>query len=307
MSGTIANGTILPGAGPVRAGRGAVVVLDAAGVIGRGLVAATLEAGHAAIAVDRDLAALAALSAQYPRAALVAVPGSARDETDARELARALRALERPLSAVLTVVDAGRLRGRLLDQSVETTCAALLASLAPQLAAARHLLPLLAQAESDDGDSRFVLIGGPGGRHPWAGYGQRSLTEAAMRMLARVLHDEARALGVRLQLLSVDTPTCGLHAGPPRAHWPSALQIGQRAMQLLAAGGSREPVVEFALPGIAPASAGQPRAAATLAAARSGAQAADSERALLPSGCLQDARTLLRRFAQGAPRKQHAP
>jgi hypothetical protein len=65
-------------------------------------------------------------------------------------------------------------------------------------------------------------------------------------MLARVLHDEARAVGTRLQLLSVATPTCGLHAGAPRPHWPTALQIGQRAIQLL---GDRhgEPVVDFAL------------------------------------------------------------
>ncbi len=283
MTGTIAHGTIAaPAAAP------AVVVLDAAGVIGRGLVAAALEAGHAAVAVDRDLSALAALAAQHPQGALVAVPGSARDESDARELARALRALERPLSAVVAAVDAGRLRGRLLDQSAEATCAALQASLAPQLAAVRHLLPLLAES----GHGSFVLIGGPGGRHPWAGYGQRSLAEAALRMLARVLHDEARAFDVRLQLLSVDTPTCGLHAGPPRAHWPSALQIGQRAMQLLAPGGSREAVIEFALPratAAAVVNAHPPPAAP--------AQAADSDDALLPSGCLQDARTLLRRLS----------
>lgn len=281
MTGIIEFGTNAPATGAAGFDRPAVVVLEAAGVIGRGLLAAALEVGHPVVAVDRDLAALAALAGQHPQ--LVVVPGSARDESDARELSRALRALGRPLLAAIAAVDAGRMRGRVLDQAADATCAALQAALAPQLAAARHLLPLLAES----GYGSFVLIGGPGGRHPWAGYGQRSIAEASLRMLARVLHDEAQAFGVRLQLLSVDTPTCGLHAGPPRAHWPSALQIGQRAMQLLAPGGSGEAVVEFALAHVA-----------------APAQAADSDAALLPPGCLQDARTLLRSLA-GA--KANAP
>ena len=291
MIGTMPRGTIA-----TETTRHVVVVLDAAGVIGRGLVAAALEAGHAAVAVDRDLPALAALAVQHAQQALIAVPGSARDESAARDLAQALRALERPVAAVVAAIDAGRLRGRLLDQTPETTCAALQASLAPQLAAARHLLPLLGENEGGS----FVLIGGPGGRHPWAGYGQRSLAEAALRMLARVLHDEARPIGVRVQLLSVDTPTCGLHAGPPRAHWPSALQIGQRAMQLLAPGGNAEAVIEFALPQPA-ALAHAAIARATGAAASAQAQAADSGQVLLPSGCLQDARKLLRTLPASKP------
>src|SRR5690606_11343197 len=122
-------------------------------------------------------------------------------------LAAALRRAGEPLAGVLGAVDAGGLRGRLLDQGADATCAVLQSALEPQLAAARHLLPILGEG------GRFVLVGGPGGVHPWAGYGQRSLVEAALRMLARVLHDEARVSGAHLHLLSVATPTCGLHAG----------------------------------------------------------------------------------------------
>ncbi len=221
----------------------AVVVLDAAGVIGRGLVAAALDAGAHVLAVDRSPTALATLAGLHPQASLTLLTGSAQDEPQAQALATALRETGRPLAAVLATFDAGKLRGRLLDQTAATTCAALNASLEPGLAVVRHLLPLL--AEGGRGGS-FVLIGGPGGRHPWAGYGQRSVAEAALRMVARVLHCEARAIGVRLQLLSVDTPTWGLHAGPPRAHWPSALEIGQHAIRLLVPGGPTDAVVEFA-------------------------------------------------------------
>jgi len=53
-------------------------------------------------------------------------------------------------------------------------------------------------------------------------------------MVARVLHDEARAFGVRVQLLIVDTPANGegedVHLC---ARWPSALEIGARAIGLI--------------------------------------------------------------------------
>lgn len=257
--------------------RGAVVVLDAAGVIGRGLLAAALEAGHPVLAVDRNPAALASLAAEHPRGSLSLLAGSASGEADARALASALRRTGQPLAAVLAAVDASRLRGRLLDQPADATCAALQSALEPQLAAVRHLLPLLR------GGGRYVLVGGPGGLHPWAGHGQRSLAEAALRMLARVLHDEARAIGVGLQLLSVATPTAGLHAGPPRAHWPSALQIGQRAMRLFAETGG-EAVVDFALQPLDP----EPLAAAS------------------PAGCLRDARALLGRLVAASPTYKEA-
>lgn len=259
---------------PLGSPDGTVAVLDAAGVIGRGLLAAALEAGHPVLAVDRNRPALAALAAEHPRAMLATLVGSASGDADARRLASALARRGRPLAAVLAAVDASGLHGRLLDQPTDATCAALQAAVAPQLNAVRHLLPLLGAG------GHYVLVGGPGGVHPWAGQGQRSLVEASLRMLARILHDEAQAAGARLQLLSVATPTCGLHAGPPRAHWPSALQIGQRAVALLDEPPG-EAVVDFALPTPAPVPA--PSAAA------------------LPADCQRDVRGLLGRLASAFP------
>lgn len=270
MSGTIAIG----------GGHGPVVVLDAAGVIGRGLLAAALEAGHAVVAVDSHPAALAGLAAEHARERLSTLVGSATGEVDAGALAARLGHLGRPPVAVLAAVDASGLRGRLLDQPAEATCAGLQAALAPQLNAVRHLLPLLR------GGGQYVLVGGPGGVHPWAGHGQRSLVEAALRMLARILHDEAHASGIRLQLLSVATPTCGMNAGPPRPHWPSALQIGQRALRLLDEAPG-EPVVDFAL---------APVDALAIADPEPGPESAAD-----PAACLRDARALLGRLVTVRP------
>lgn len=241
MSGIVSNGT----------NAGAVVVLDAAAPLGRAVAAAALDAGRHVVAASPDGSVPVELAARHP-ARFTPVPGGVQSEVQAQRLAGALRALPRPLAAIVTGADAGPLRGRLLDQPVDTTCGELTASLAPQLAAARHLLPLLGEAGRS---GRFLLIGGPGSRHPWAGYGQRSLNEAALRMLAKVLHCEARARGVHLQLLSVDRPAWGVDAGPPRADWPSALEVGQRAIALLDAPALAEAVVCYdALPSSSPAS-----------------------------------------------------
>jgi hypothetical protein len=225
-----------------------LVVLEATGPVGAGVVAAALAARRPVIAVDSDAAALRRLTRAHAAAALTGLQGSARDEAAAAALAADLRALDRPLGGVVAALDGGLLRGRLLDLPVDASCRRFEAALAPQLSAARHLLPLLAEA----GRGGYVLIGGPGAEHPWAGYGHPSVIEAALRMLARVLHGEARALGVRLQLLSVDTPSWGVHAGLPRADWPSALDVGQRALELLAPGAPADAVVEFRARGSTP-------------------------------------------------------
>lgn len=219
-----------------------LVVLDAAGPIGGGVVAAAVAAHRPLVAVDADPAALRRLAATYPQAALTLLQGSAREEGAAAELSAALRLLDLPLGGVIAAVDGELLRGRLLDLPVDASCRRFEAALAPQLAAARHLLPLLADGGRGAG---YVLIGGPGGVHPWAGYGHPSVTEAALRMLARVLHGEARPLGVRVQLLSLDTPAWGVHAGLPRADWPSALDIGRHALDLFSQGAPTDAIVEF--------------------------------------------------------------
>jgi len=219
-----------------------LVVLDAAGPIGGGVVAAAVAAHRPIVAVDPDPAALRALAATYPQAALTLLQGSAREEGAAAKLSAALRSLDLPLAGVIAAVDGELLRGRLLDLPVDASCRRFEAALSPQLAAARHLLPLLADGGRGAG---YVLIGGPGGVHPWAGYGHPSVTEAALRMLARVLHGEARPLGVRVQLLSLDTPAWGVHAGMPRADWPSALDIGRHALDLFNPGAPTDAIVEF--------------------------------------------------------------
>ena len=228
----------------------ALVILGATGGVGRGVVRAALDRGHPVIAVARHAESLASLGREHGDA-VVTLPGSVASDAEGADLAERLRDLHRPFAGIVASVCGGASNGRVLDQPAEFLRRKLDEDLLPHLAAARHLLPLLAEA----GRGNYLLIGGPGSEHPWAGYGHRSVGAAALRMLARVLHDEARALGVRVNLLTVDMPACtGANRKHASSRWPSALAIGHQAVALIERPPPDIPVVRYA----APAQAGYP-------------------------------------------------
>lgn len=281
----------------------AILILGATGVVGRGIVQAAVEAGWPVVAVARDPRELAQVKAAHACADITVVLGSVTSDAESETLSKTLRELDRPLAGVVAAVSGHGGRGRLLDQPTEALRCKLDADLLPHLAAARYLLPLL--AEAGRGGS-YVLIGGPGSELPWAGYGHRSVAGAALRMLARVLHDEARTLAVRVQLLSVDGPVCPeSRRAQMSLHWPTAIEIGRSALVLIerandeparavmrhAMRGNRSGDGDSAplasTPGSAPeqvpAAAGETRAV----------QEPDGEPHPMTARCLQDARTLL--------------
>jgi NAD(P)-dependent dehydrogenase (short-subunit alcohol dehydrogenase family) len=298
------NGTMIDHPVFDDAAGGALLVLGASGCLGGALVASALEAGRPVIAIGRDTEALARLRETHADARLHILAASVASDTEAAELAHRVRALDLPVAGVLAAIRGAPVRGRLLDQPGDILRRCIDEDLMPHLFAARHLLPMLSTPRSGG----YVLVGGPGADYPWAGYGHHSITAAALRMLARVLHDEARTLGVHVQLLGVDAPlrTPGnlRHACP---EWPSLGAVARRAVSMaIAPAASTDAVVRFGAtdapstfwsddidaPDTAPASSG-PR---TQTAARTwqesdGPAAADAQRSL------HDARRLLRDIA----------
>jgi len=108
---------------------------------------------------------------------------------------------------------------------------AMQADLMPHVHAVRHLLPLL---QDNVHARRYVMIGSPANAKPWAGYGETSVTTAALRMYAQVVHQEAQALGVRAQMLEVCSPVCTpANAANACIEWPSSLLVGRRVVSLL--------------------------------------------------------------------------
>lgn len=286
-----------------------LVILGATGGIGRGVVQAAVEDGRPVIAVGRDPERLRALRQRHPQADLTLLPGAINGDADGAALAAVLRRQRRPLAGVVASVCGGLERGRLLDQPAAFLRHKLDEDLLPHLAAARHLLPLLAEADRGGG---YVLIGGPGDEQPWAGYGHRSIGAAALRMLARVLHDEARALSVRVQLLAVDTPVrTDSNRDCACPEWPCALAVGRRALGLLDRSEPAEAVVSYTARREIPPDhreAPPPRLSSPDSArdsTRHSEQAADGDANLLPARCLQDARNLLSDLS--TPHRHEAP
>ncbi len=226
------NGTLQP----------EVLVLGGTGTVGGGVVAALLEAGSPVLAAGRDDARLQALRARFAdEPALETLQGSVADDAAAAALAARVAQRPRPLAAVIASLGSPLKAGRLLDRPASALRRRLQTDLLPHLAAARHLLPLL--AEHDTG-GRYVLVGGPCGSRPWCAHGDSSVAAAATRMLAQVLHEEAQPLGVRVQLLSVEHPV----RVPGRAReacpeWIGALDVGRAAVALLAGRGTPGQIV----------------------------------------------------------------
>jgi len=216
------NGTLAP----------EVLVLGGTGALGQGLVAALLEAGSPVLVVGRDPARLAALSEQFAdEPGLQTLLGSLADDGSARTLAQRVAARPRPLAAVVAAMAGPYNRGRVIDRSGDALLQALQLDLMPHVHAARHLLPLL---QNQRQPRRYVMLGSPAAVKPWAGYGETSITAAALRMYAQVVHQEAQALGVRVQMLDVSDPVCTpVNAANACSEWPSALLIGRRLVSLL--------------------------------------------------------------------------
>ncbi|MFT3762985.1 MAG: SDR family oxidoreductase [Pseudoxanthomonas sp.] len=226
-----------------------VVVLGASGTVGTGVVGALLEAGSPVLGIARDPDRLAKLAERFAsEPGLELLQGSVADDEQAALLARRLRLRGRPLRAVVASLAGPLERGRLLDQPVDRLQRKLELDLLPHLAAARHLLPLLAESSALAGSqpANYILVGATGAECGWAGYGDASICAAAQAMLARVLHGEAAALGVRVQMLSLDHPICDpSDANRNCARWPSALSVGRRAVSMLHEDRPVKPVVRF--------------------------------------------------------------
>ena len=242
--------------------KGAVVVIDAGDCAGRGVVQAALQAGRPTIAVSQDVAELARLRKAGARE-LATVHGSIATEDDSTLLAAMLRNLHRPIDGIVIATSGAPLRGRVLDHPVETFQRRLEADLFPQLAAARALLPLLTRGGRS---GSYVVLGSPGAEHPWAGYSYCSIAAAAMNMLVRVLHEEARALDVRVQLLAINRPIrTAENCGCAGEGWPEAVAIGEQALALIDRAEPRQ-ADEAVVPFITPArKAREARAATTIA------------------------------------------
>lgn len=221
-----------------------VLVLGAADGLGVGLVEAVLEAGYPVLGVDSDAGRLAELQERFSAAGrLSTLQGSVMSDADAAALVQALR--ERPMLPLVAIVNLPVTceRGRLLEQDAGFLERVLNREVVPQLNAARHLLPLLAESGRC---ARYLVMGGPNADTSWVGYGHHSIAAAATRMLVRSLRRETHDSAVRVQQLVIGKPVrTETNARCACPEWPDALSVGRYAVKMLADGDTADAVVRF--------------------------------------------------------------
>jgi NAD(P)-dependent dehydrogenase (short-subunit alcohol dehydrogenase family) len=221
-----------------------VLVLGATDGLGLGLVEAGLEGGYPVLAIGEDRELLEGLRERFAgRGRLTTLHGSVQTNADAAVLAGSLR--EQPVTPVVAIVNIHVTceRGRLLEHDAEFLERVLHREVIPQMNAARHLLPLLAESGRC---ARYLVMGGPNADTSWVGYGHHSVAAAATRMLVRALRRETEDSPVRVQQLVVGKPIrTEQNARCACPEWPDALAVGRYAVRVLTDSDTSDAVVRF--------------------------------------------------------------
>lgn len=223
-----------------------VAVLGASGGVGRAIVAALLARGHRVAAVARRKEPLQALAERLaPAERLSLLPRPIVREADAAQLARELRALRQPVTAVVSALRGNIGSARLLDRSGPDLLRILEQELVTPFLAAKHLLPLLAEARPEGG-GHYLLLSGPMAACAWSGYGHVSIAAAGLQMLMRVLREEAKELPVAVQQLQIGTPVRS-EANQDCAcpEWIGADDVAARVVELVERRDNNIPIVEL--------------------------------------------------------------
>ena len=223
---------------------GTVVVLGGSGGVGRGIVRELLAAGYDVVAVGRSEEHLASLVEAVGRnSGLVTLHGSVASDEEASRLVDDLKALDRPLLAVVASIS-GEIRGaRLLDQSGDFLRGILEEDVVSHFIAARHLLPMLAE---DERESLYLLLSGPAAECNWAGYGHISVAASALRMLTLVVREEAKDLPVQVRQLQICTPVrTGRFGGCECPEWLAPEDVGREVVGLIKGAHAGEAVVRI--------------------------------------------------------------
>ena len=220
------------------------VLLLGADALGIGIAEAVLEAGYPVLAVDSSRERLDALRERFTgRGKVTTLQGSVMSDAEAVALVRSLRLLPAvPLVGIVNL-HVTCVRGRLLEHDAGLLERALEEEVMPQVHAARHLVPLLAESGRC---ARYMVLGGPNADTSWLGYGHHSVAAAATRMLVRTLRHEAVDTPVRVQQLVVGKPIrTEENARCACPEWPDALTVGRYAVKVLASNDTSDAVVRF--------------------------------------------------------------
>ncbi|WP_109526603.1 MULTISPECIES: SDR family oxidoreductase [Nocardia] len=204
-----------------------ILVIGAAGDVGRGVVAACLERGWETVAAGRTESTLADVVSRHDNSALSAITGSLDTERSARELADAVDLAT--VSGVVVTVSAPWKSTPVAECGWDTISTAFETLLRPHVNAAGVLIPRL-----PDG-AIYLAVGGGMADGVFPGMAPVSMVQAAQRNLIRAWHRESRSGAVNIRELMIAAMVNGHStrdtAGPD---WLTDLEIGARVAEILA-------------------------------------------------------------------------
>lgn len=207
---------------------GTLLVVGAAGDVGRGVVAEGLAAGWNIVAAGRDLGRLEAMAACHPAVPLACIVGDIADEAGALRLWDAASAAFGGIDAAVVSVNALDRVQLLAEWQSEDISRFLADNLVTHFVAAKTFLPRL--------PASGMLIGVGGGTADviFRGMAPMSMAQAALRMLYRALAKE-RAGGAELRELMIVSMVAGAsNRGNARPEWVTAEEVGRHVCAVLA-------------------------------------------------------------------------
>jgi NAD(P)-dependent dehydrogenase (short-subunit alcohol dehydrogenase family) len=208
-------------------GKGALLVVGAAGDVGQGIVEAALQSGRKVVASGRNAESLRQLAARCDSDSLACVPGDLDSEAGAASLWNDAEKAWGAIADVVVSVNAPTRLSPLLDWSADDLSAILSGNILTHFTAARTFLPRMP-------DSGLLIgIGGGTADFIFPQMAHVSMTQAAMRMLYRGLAKE-RSSGAQMRELMVVSMVAGQSSrASAKPDWVTDVEVGRHVCAIL--------------------------------------------------------------------------
>ena len=208
-------------------GKGALLVVGAAGDVGQGIVEAALQSGRAVVASGRNAESLQRMADRLNSGSLACVAGDLGSEAGATSLWNDAEKAWGAIADVVVSVNAPSRLSPLLDWSADDLSAILSGNILTHFIAAKTFLPRMP-------DSGLLIgIGGGTADFIFPQMAHVSMTQAAMRMLYRGLAKE-RTLGAQLRELMIVSMVAGQSSSASaKPDWVTDAEVGQHICAIL--------------------------------------------------------------------------
>lgn len=208
-------------------GKGPLLVVGAAGDVGRGIVDAALASGRHVVAAARSAGTLQTLADKHGSAALACISGDLGSEAGAAVLWDAAQQPFGGIADVVVSVNAASHLARLLDWSADDLADAMAGNVLTHFIAAKTFLPRMNEA------GLLIGIGGGTADFIFPKMAHVSMAQAALRMLYRGLAKEQKAGAQVRELMIVSMVAGESNRDTAQPDWVTDVEVGRHVCAIL--------------------------------------------------------------------------